>query len=80
LQEAHIPFLIGGAYALNHYAGTTCQTKDLDLFVSPHDRHRTLAVLHDAPIRPAISVKAGGLFQSLFVDIEHEGPESGRLL
>jgi len=45
LHEAHVPFLIGGAYALKHYIGTTCQTKDLDLFVSPHDRHRTLAVL-----------------------------------
>jgi len=45
LHEAHVPFLIGGAYALKHYIGTTCQTKDLDLFVFPHDRHRTLAVL-----------------------------------
>ena len=45
LREAQIPFLIGGAYALRHYTGITCKTKDLDLFVSPDDCHHALAVL-----------------------------------
>jgi hypothetical protein len=33
LQESKIPFLLGGAYAVSHYAGITRHTKDLDLFV-----------------------------------------------
>ena len=45
LRESNVPFLIGGAYALQHYTGATCPTKDLDLFVFPRDRHRALGVL-----------------------------------
>lgn len=48
LHAAQVPFLIGGAYALTHYTGVTRQTRDLDLFVQPHDLHRTLAVLRTA--------------------------------
>lgn len=48
LHAAQVPFLIGGAYALAHYTGVTRQTRDLDLFVQPHDLHRTLAVLRAA--------------------------------
>ena len=48
LHAAQVPFLIGGAYALEHYTGVTRQTKDLDLFVQSHDLHRTLAVLRAA--------------------------------
>ena len=33
LSDAHIPFLVGGAYALNHYTGIERYTKDLDVFV-----------------------------------------------
>jgi hypothetical protein len=33
LADAHVPFLVGGAYALNHYTGIERHTKDLDLFV-----------------------------------------------
>lgn len=33
LADAHIPFLVGGAYALNHYTGLERHTKDLDVFV-----------------------------------------------
>jgi len=48
LHEAQVPFLIGGAYAFRYYTGITCKTKDLDLFVSPDECHRTLAVLQAA--------------------------------
>jgi hypothetical protein len=33
LTDAAIPFLVGGAYALNHYTGIERDTKDLDVFV-----------------------------------------------
>src|SRR5215469_10434654 len=33
LADAHIPFLVGGAYALNYYTGIERQTKDFDVFV-----------------------------------------------
>jgi hypothetical protein len=33
LANARIPFLVGGAYALNYYTGIERHTKDLDLFV-----------------------------------------------
>ena len=45
LGAAQVPFLIGGAYALAHYVGTTRQTKDLDIFVHPDDAAGALAVL-----------------------------------
>jgi hypothetical protein len=32
-----IPFLVGGAYALNHYTGVTRHTKDFDIFITPPD-------------------------------------------
>jgi hypothetical protein len=45
LTEAKIPFLLGGAYALQRYTGIARDTKDLDLFVRPEDCRRALAAL-----------------------------------
>ena len=45
LQEADIPFLVGGAYALACYAGITRHTKDFDIFVLPRDCRRVLETL-----------------------------------
>jgi hypothetical protein len=45
LQEAHVPFLVGGSYALERYTGIARHTKDFDLFVRPADAERVLAVL-----------------------------------
>jgi putative nucleotidyltransferase-like protein len=36
LQEANVPFLIGGAYVVEVYAGVTRRSKDFDLYVPPH--------------------------------------------
>ena len=36
LQEANVPFLIGGAYVVEVYAGVSRRTKDFDLYVRPH--------------------------------------------
>src|SRR5438034_5716335 len=36
LQDANVPFLIGGAYVVEAYAGVSRRTKDFDLYVRPH--------------------------------------------
>src|SRR5213594_464910 len=37
LQAANVPFLIGGAYVVEAYAGVSRRTKDFDLYVQPRD-------------------------------------------
>jgi hypothetical protein len=48
LNEAGIPYLIGGAFALDFHVGTNRKTKDLDVFVRPRDAQRVLNVLAEA--------------------------------
>ena len=48
LQQAGMPFLVGGAFALNHYTGIKRDTKDLDVFVRPEDCPAALQILTDA--------------------------------
>lgn len=48
LQSSGIPFLIGGAFALEVYTGLTRRTKDLDVFVRPQDVERVLDALSNA--------------------------------
>jgi len=45
LREADAPFLVGGAYALRHYAGIERYTKDFDLFVRRKDYDSVMAIL-----------------------------------
>ncbi len=45
LHEAGIPYLVGGTYALEHYAGLRRHTKDLDLFVRRADWSRIVDTL-----------------------------------
>lgn len=42
LQQAGIPFLVGGAYAYARYTGIVRHTKDFDVFVHPRDFERVL--------------------------------------
>jgi hypothetical protein len=44
LWREKVPFLIGGAYALERYTGIRRDTKDLDVFVRPRDREAALQV------------------------------------
>jgi hypothetical protein len=44
LKGAGLPFLVGGAYALQRYTGVIRHTKDLDVFVRPADCQRVLDV------------------------------------
>jgi hypothetical protein len=41
-NRAGVPFLVGGAYALQYYTGICRHTKDFDVFVRPRDRDRLL--------------------------------------
>jgi hypothetical protein len=44
LQQAQIPFLVGGAYALACHTGVVRHTKDVDIFTRPEDCQRALEV------------------------------------
>jgi len=45
LHGAGVPFLIGGAYALEYYTAVTRPVKDIDVFTRSADRNRALAAL-----------------------------------
>ena len=51
LDEARVPYVVGGGYAMAYYTGIARNTKDLDLFVRPQDRDRCLSVLAAAGYR-----------------------------
>src|SRR5262245_25321496 len=55
LTESGIPFLVGGAYALEHYTGISRDTKDLDVFVHPRDVEPALRVLAAAGYRTELT-------------------------
>ncbi len=45
LEEAGVPFLVGGAYALFHFTSIERNTKDFDVFVRREDLERAMATL-----------------------------------
>jgi hypothetical protein len=51
LQEAQVPFLLGGAYALCVYTGIARHTKDFDLFVRESDFEAALGAFAEAGYR-----------------------------
>ena len=51
LNDAEVPFLIGGALALTHYTGIKRKTKDLDLMARRSDWPLISRVLRNAGIR-----------------------------
>ena len=55
MAERGIRHLVGGAFALAHYAGIDRQTKDLDLFVVAADVPRIGALLADAGYRAELT-------------------------
>ena len=55
LNEAGLPFLVGGAYALTVHAGIERHTKDLDVFVRPADRDAILGKLKAAGYRTEVA-------------------------
>jgi hypothetical protein len=55
LDEAAVPFLVGGAYALAHYTGIIRHTKDFDVFVRPADCCRVLDLFAAAGYRSELT-------------------------
>ncbi|HEU4623406.1 MAG TPA: hypothetical protein VFS52_01515 [Steroidobacteraceae bacterium] len=51
LNDAGVPFLVGGAYALAYYTGIMRNTKDFDVFVRRQDMERALAALESGDCR-----------------------------
>lgn len=51
LKDGKIPFVVGGAFALRHYAGIARGTKDLDVFLRPRDLDRALGALEARGLR-----------------------------
>ena len=51
LRDAGVPYLVGGAFALEHYTAITRNTHDLDAFVREADAERALAALAAAGYR-----------------------------
>jgi hypothetical protein len=45
LQDAKVPFLVGGAYVVEVYADVSRRSKDFDLYVRPNDVDAALATL-----------------------------------
>jgi hypothetical protein len=55
LNGTGIPFLVGGAYALQRYTGVERHTKDFDLYVRPGDLERILDALKSRGCRTEVT-------------------------
>ena len=51
LDDARLPYAVGGGYAMAYYTGIRRNTKDLDIFVKASDHRRILRVLKQAGYR-----------------------------
>jgi hypothetical protein len=54
LNQAGVPYLLGGAYAFALYTGIERHTKDMDIFARRADRDRILAALEAAGYRTEV--------------------------
>ncbi len=48
LRDADIPFMLGGGFALATFTGRWRDTKDIDFYIHPQDRERTVQALSKA--------------------------------
>ena len=55
LNRSGVPYLVGGTYAFQYYAGISRTTKDFDIFVRPRDTQRILDVLQRAGFKTEIA-------------------------
>lgn len=72
LQQAEIPFLVGGAYAFACYTGITRHTKDFDLFVDSSDLERVMEALRAEGFRTEITYPhwlAKGFLEDYMIDL-----------
>lgn len=57
LVETRVPFLVGGAYALEQYTGISRHTKDFDVFLRKEDLDRALEALSAAGYRTEVTAE-----------------------
>lgn len=72
LNDAEVPFLVGGAYALECYTEISRHTKDLDIFVKPGDRDRIISTLVNAGYQADVTYPhwlAKAYYGEYFIDI-----------
>jgi hypothetical protein len=72
LDDAGVPYMVGGGYAMAHYSGIARNTKDLDLFLRPRDRDRALRTLEKAGYKTEFFYEfwiAKALSGEAFIDI-----------
>jgi len=72
LDQAGVPYVVGGGYAMAHYTGIRRSTKDLDIFVKPEDSDRTLTVLTAAGYKTEFFMQfwiAKAIHGESFIDI-----------
>ena len=55
LNRSGVPYMVGGTYAFQYYAGISRTTKDFDIFVRPRDVQRILEVLTRAGFKTEIA-------------------------
>jgi predicted nucleotidyltransferase len=55
LQDADVPFLIGGAYVVEVYAAVSRRTKDFDLYIRPRDVDPALRALAAAGFKTEVT-------------------------
>jgi hypothetical protein len=55
LNRSGVPYMVGGTYAFQYYAGIARTTKDFDIFVRPQDVQRVLDVLNRAGFKTEIA-------------------------
>ena len=55
LNRSSVPYMVGGTYAFQYYAGISRTTKDFDVFVRPRDVRRVLEVLTRAGFKTEIA-------------------------
>ncbi len=54
LNRSGVPYMVGGTYAFQYYAGISRSTKDFDIFVRPRDVRRVLDVLTRAGFKTEV--------------------------
>src|SRR3954470_19357040 len=72
LDEAKLPYVVGGGYAMAYYTGIARNTKDLDIFIKPQDCKRVLRTLEQAGYRTEYFYEfwiAKALQGEVFIDI-----------
>lgn len=72
LNNSSLPYLVGGAYAFNHYTGINRQTHDFDIFILRADYDRISRALSDAGYATELTYPhwlAKAYFKGDFIDL-----------